>query len=88
LPAIAVDSKGNVHVVWQDYTDGVWGTDMEIMYVKYSPSTEIMYVKYSPSTGWSNVTIISDGYSGSYWNDGDSYFPDIAIDSRDNVHVV
>jgi len=77
LPAIAVDSKGNVHVVWQDYTDGVWGTDMEIM-----------YVKYSPSTGWSNVTIISDGYSGSYWNDGDSYFPDIAIDSRDNVHVV
>jgi len=76
-PNIAVDSQGNVHVVWQDYTDGVWGTD-----------TEIMYVKYSPSTGWSNVTIISDGYGGSYWNDGNSYFPDIAIDSRDNVHVV
>ncbi|MHA1755967.1 MAG: hypothetical protein ACTSVV_04295 [Promethearchaeota archaeon] len=64
-------------MVWQDYTDGIWGTDIEIM-----------YVKYSTSTGWSNVTVISDGYEGSYWNDGGSYFPVIAIDSRDNIYVV
>jgi hypothetical protein len=30
---IAVDGSGNVHVAWQDMTDGAWGTDTEIMYV-------------------------------------------------------
>ncbi len=75
-PTIAVDSSDKVHVVWQDPTDGVWGTD-----------TEIMYAKYTTATGWSNVTIISEGYDGIYWNDGGSYDPSIAIDSNDNVHV-
>jgi len=76
-PAIAVDSSDKVHVVWEDYTDGVWGTD-----------TEIMYATYTDSTGWSNVTIISDGLNGIYWNDDFSVDPSIAIDSRDKVHVV
>ena len=31
-PAIAVDSSDRVHAVWQDHTNGVWGTDTEIMY--------------------------------------------------------
>ena len=34
LPAMAVDSKGNVHVVWYDYIDGKWVTDLEIMHVE------------------------------------------------------
>ena len=75
--AIAVDSSDRVHVVWEDYTDGVWGTD-----------AEIMYATYNIATGWSNVALISDGYNGSYWNDGGSYDPAIAIDSSDRVHVV
>ncbi len=41
--AIAVDSSDRVHVVWEDYTDGVWGTD-----------SEIMYATYNNATGWSN----------------------------------
>jgi len=76
-PAIAVDSSDRVHAVWQDYTDGVWGTD-----------TEIMYAMYNTATGWSNITIISDGYNGTYWNDGISYKPAIAIDSSNEIHVV
>ncbi len=74
-PTIAVDSGDAVHVAWQDGTDGVWGTDYEIMYA------------YTSVLGWSNATVISDGYSGVYWNDGDSYNPAIAVDSSNAVHV-
>ena len=76
-PVISIDSSNRVHVVWWDYTNGAWGTDYEIM-----------YAQYNTATGWSNVTVISDGYSGVYWNDGDSYFPAIVVDSSDRVHVV
>ena len=77
IPAIAVDSSNAVHVVWEDQTDGAWGTDIEIM-----------YATYTTATGWSNATVISDGYGGSYWNDGSSYYPAIAIDSSNAIHVV
>ncbi|TKJ21769.1 MAG: hypothetical protein CEE43_08755 [Promethearchaeota archaeon Loki_b32] len=76
-PSIAIDNSENLHVVWHDYTDGPWGTD-----------SEIMYVNYSSSAGWSNATVISDGFEGVYWNDGNSYYPSIAIDNNGNVHVV
>jgi len=76
-PAITVDSSYRVHVVWHDFTDGVWGTDVEIM-----------YVNFTTATGWSNVTVISDGYDGTYWNDGNSFYPAITVDSSDRVHVV
>ena len=138
-PAIAVDSSNTIHVVWEDYTNGVWGVDMEIMYATYTTATgwsnitvisdgydgnywnddasanpaitidssdkvhvvwydntnglwgidmEIMYATYTTATGWSNATVISDGYGGIYWNDGDSYHPAIAIDSSNAIHVV
>jgi len=138
-PSIAAASNGLVHVVWQDSTSGVWGSDYEIMYVYFDPDfgwsnvtvisdgyngsywnegysddpaiavdrqnnvhvvfaddtagpwgidNEIFYVNYAPDIGWSNITVISDGYGGSYWNYGDSYEPSIAIDSYDNIHVV
>jgi hypothetical protein len=76
-PVIKVDSQDRLHVVFEDGTDGIWGTDYEIM-----------YVSYTPTSGWSNVTIISDGYNGSYWNYGNSYDASIAVDDEDNVHVV
>ncbi|KKM91433.1 hypothetical protein LCGC14_1228580 [marine sediment metagenome] len=76
-PAVAVDNSNTVHVVWYDFTAGPWGTD-----------TEIMYAKLTTATGWSNATVISDGYSGVYWNDGHSYSPAVAVDSSNTVHVV
>lgn len=75
-PAITVDIANKLHVVWYDYTNGTWGTDIEIMYVSNSGSN------------WSNITIISDGYNGSYWNDGLSIDPDITFDNLGNIHVV
>ncbi len=72
-PSVAVDSSGNLHVVWQDWTDGEWGSDIEIFYVNYTAS------------GWSNATAISDLYG---WNNGDSYDPSVAVDGDGNVHVV
>ncbi len=76
-PEIALDHYGNIHVVWNDDTDGTWGSDYEIM-----------YCNYSISSGWSIAKVISDGYMGEYWNDGFSIYPDIAIDSSGNIHVV
>ncbi|MFX1337925.1 MAG: hypothetical protein ACFFDK_04895 [Promethearchaeota archaeon] len=80
-PDIAVDNFGNIHVVWYDYTPGVWGGG--------SSDTEIMYVNYTSANGWSNATVISDGYNSEYWNDGGSSSPSICIDnSTNNIHVV
>jgi len=76
-PAVAVDSKNTVHVVWYDETDGVWGTD-----------TEIMYANYDINTGWSNATVISDGFGSVYWNDDFSADPVVAVDSNNIIHVV
>jgi len=75
-PTLDVDSQGRVHVAWYDTTDGKWGTD-----------TEIMYTKYSPNSGWSNVSIVSDGFNGAYWNDDYSQDPSIAADGQGGVHV-
>ncbi|MHA1271417.1 MAG: hypothetical protein ACTSPY_16610 [Candidatus Helarchaeota archaeon] len=74
-PDIAVDFTGSVHVVWEDNTDGIWGTD-----------SEIMYTDYRAYYGWSNITVISDNYSND--NNGSSMCPQIAIDNELNVHVV
>lgn len=76
-PSLECDSNGNIHVVWEDYCNGVWGTDVEIM-----------HVMFSSKSGWSNVTVISDGYDNSYWNDGESVNPSIAIDNDGNTHIV
>ncbi len=76
-PTIVVDSNGIVHAVWYDYTDGIWGTDIEIM-----------YAYYTTASGWSNATVISDGHNDIYWNDGSSYYPEIAVDNNNALHVV
>ncbi len=75
--SIFVDSSNKIHVVWYDYTEGPWGND-----------TEIMYVSYSEESGWSNATVISDGFEGYYWNDGDSDRPTIAVEQSGTIHVV
>ncbi len=80
-PDIAIDGNGMVHVVWEDYSPGPWNSVGE---------TEIMYANYTIATGqWTNVTVLSDGWKGSYWNDGQSKVPKIAVDlSNNNVWVV
>ncbi len=76
--SIAVDDNGNIHVTWDDWTIGEWGSDIEIM-----------YANYTAAEGWSNATVISDGYGGVWgWNTGESSDPSIAIDNNGNIHVV
>ncbi len=75
-PSIAIDNNGNLYAVWQDTTDGIWGTDTEIMYA------------YNDGNGWSKATVISDGFNNEYWNVASSYSPEIAIDNNGNLHVV
>ncbi len=74
-PLIVATTSGNLHVVWYDDTNGTWGTDKEIM-----------YCNYTAAAGWSNATVISDDET--FWNDGDSSNPSIAVDGVGTIHVV
>ncbi|MHA1253822.1 MAG: hypothetical protein ACTSRP_27915, partial [Candidatus Helarchaeota archaeon] len=77
-PDMTIDSSGNLHIVWQATTSsGPWGFDWEIF-----------YLNYTIGVGWSNATVISDGFGGVYWNDKSSDNPKIAVDSFGNPHVV
>ncbi|MHA1230711.1 MAG: hypothetical protein ACTSPQ_08700 [Candidatus Helarchaeota archaeon] len=80
FPDIIIDSTDAIHVVWADLTAGIWRAS--------SSDWEIFYMNYSSGIGWSNATIISDGYSGIYWNDGESTKPAIAIDKNEVLHIV
>jgi hypothetical protein len=77
-PSIAVDSQGNAHAVWKDYTDGPWGDDIDILHSFYNKTTG----------KWSNATCVSDSVDWVDWNVGNSMYPSIAVDSNDNAHVV
>ncbi len=72
---MVIDENGTIHVVWEDLTDGEWGSD-----------AEIMYANYTSSSGWSNATVISDDYTG--WNNGPSRSPSMTIDKNGVLHVV
>ena len=76
-PEMTIDSNGKIHVIWTDDTNGIWGTDREIM---YASSTD--------GITWSNATVISDGYGGVYWNDGYCTQSDITVDQSGTIHVV
>ena len=73
-PSIAIDDNDKIHVVWHDETNGIWGTDNEIMYTYFNGSK------------WSKIAIISDNVT--HWNTGYSNYPDIAIDNSGGIHVV
>jgi hypothetical protein len=83
-PKIAVDNSGNAHAVWGDYSDGPWRSD-NITH----DDDEIMYAKYSKSSAqWSNITILSDGHEGFWWNTGESENVDISVSPTGIIHVV
>jgi hypothetical protein len=83
-PKVAVDNSGNAHAVWGDYSNGAWRSD-NITH----DDDEIMYAKYSKSSGqWSNITIVSDGHEGTWWNVGESENADISVSLNGIIHVV
>ncbi|MHA1347049.1 MAG: hypothetical protein ACTSVO_13440 [Candidatus Heimdallarchaeaceae archaeon] len=72
-PRPAIDSEGNIHLVWHDATDILGsGSDYDIFYKKWDVNTET----------WGSTELLStESTSG-------SDEPSIAIDSDDNLHVV
>ena len=67
FPAIAVDSSGQVHVVWYDGCVG----NYEIFYKNSSDG----------GISWSKNQRLT-------WTPAGSFFPELAVDSSDNLHLV
>ena len=80
LPSIVINSQNNALVVWCDYTQGNWTYD--------SLDSEIFCVNLISGGICSNISVISDQINGSFWNIGQSIYPDIAIDSLDRILIV
>ncbi len=71
-PSLAVDSKGNVHVAWYDYTDYAGsGTDTDIFYKRWDVS----------SSTWTLTEVVST--ESTTW----STEPCLDVDSAKNVHI-
>ena len=72
LPSLAIDSLGNVHLAWEDYSDYADAPDFwNIFYKRWNAST-------STWTITEVVSIVSSGYA---------YSPSLAIDTLGCVHV-
>jgi len=67
-PSIAIDSKDNVHIVWQDYRDG----NYEVYYKRLDNNGNTIVPD--------KILLDNDAKSSEY--------PSIAIDSKDNIHIV
>jgi len=71
-PDLAIDDSGNVHIVWQDYTDyNSSGTDIDIFYKCKNATTGL----------WTVTEVVSTEST------GDSKFPKIAVDGPGNIYV-
>jgi len=75
-PSLALDSTGNPHIAWQDYSYG----KSEILYTHWNGSDWLCAdgTVYDPASGNANVSTNSDSSSN----------PSIALDSSGNPHIV
>ncbi len=72
FPEAVVDSQGNVHVVWQDQSN----------YNGAGSDRDIFYKRWESATkSWTSIEVVSESAL-------ESFNPDIAVDSQDNVHIV
>jgi len=71
-PEVVEDALGNVHVVWMDFTN----------YLSSGTDRDIFYKRWEINTkSWTSTEVISESAF-------ESFNPDIAVDSQDNVHIV
>ena len=71
-PSICIDSEDRVHAVWFDFTDYQGsGTDGDIFYTTLDPIIQ----------QWSEIEVISTEST------ANSFYPNIDVDSEDNIHV-
>ncbi|MFX1574519.1 MAG: hypothetical protein ACFFB0_17395 [Promethearchaeota archaeon] len=72
-PSIAIDSAGNVHIVWEDSSDiNGAGIDLDIFYKRYDVALR----------NWTTTEVVSTESANS------SSAPCLAIDSSDNIHIM
>ncbi len=72
IPSLAVDTLGNVHIAWDDWSDYAGsGTDADIFYKYWNAS----------SSSWTTTEVIST--ESTY----DSLSPSLTVDSAGNVHI-
>ncbi len=72
--SLAVDSAGNVHIVWMDNTD----------YLGAGPEADIFYKRWdSKLLDWTVTEVVSTETE----TQGGSFYPSLAVDSKCNVHV-
>ncbi|NVM31801.1 MAG: right-handed parallel beta-helix repeat-containing protein, partial [Candidatus Helarchaeota archaeon] len=78
-PAITVDSEGNAHVVWHDYTNVFGaGSNYDIFYRMWNKTTDT----------WSGHVNTYDLVTSGAAHSSSCYYSDIAADPQGNVHVV
>jgi len=72
-PAIGIDSKDTIHIVYRDKASGpaLWWEEYEIYHKKSTDG----------GTNWSPAQRLT-------WIPGNSQYPAIAVDSSDNIHIV
>ena len=71
-PSLGVDSAGDVHIAWEDWTDYAGaGSDRDIFYKR----------KNASSLSWTTTEIVSTESTGDSWD------PSLAVDSAGDIHV-
>ncbi len=72
LPALSIDDNGRIYVVWEDVSTDISTKNWDV------------YMRYSDDTGdsWSDRIRINENVEGNSW------MPDLDIDSSGNVHVI
>ena len=71
-PSLAVDSTGNIHIAWWDYTNyALSGTDADIFYKRWNASSSL----------WTTTEVVSTESTGG------SYYPSLAVDIAGNVYI-
>jgi parallel beta-helix repeat protein len=71
VPSLAVDSGGNVHIAWYDWTN----------YTGCGTDADIFYRRYEVGSGWTATEVISTESTYS------SLDPSLAVDSGGNIHI-
>ena len=71
-PVIAVDNSDIIHVSWNDQSIGMYGSGAD---------RDVFYKKWDPINSW------SEGFTLSYESTDDSFYPYIAFDDSDSIHI-